>query len=152
MNIPVKTSDLVGKDGQVPDIGAMSGPGAVAFTLPKGAISGPINVGRVGVVLTVTDKQEPSAEEIAKNFAQTRETAAQRRSTTRSSASISATWLQKYEKAGAIRYSRTSTRPRLFTVRRLTQPLALVSGPGSSFSSQGPGPSSSVQLRPDLAS
>ncbi len=48
MNIPVKTSDLVGKDGQVPDLGAMSGPGAVAFSLPKGAISGPINAGRVG--------------------------------------------------------------------------------------------------------
>ena len=51
MNIPVKTSDLVGKDAQVPDLGAMSGPGAVAFTLAKGAISGPINAGRVGVVL-----------------------------------------------------------------------------------------------------
>ncbi len=37
MNIPVKTSDLVGKDGQVPDLGAMSGPGAVAFRLAKGA-------------------------------------------------------------------------------------------------------------------
>ncbi len=73
MNVPVKTSDLVGKDGQVPDLGAMSGPGAVAFTLPKGAISGPINVGRVGVVLSVIDKQEPTAEDIAKNFAQTRE-------------------------------------------------------------------------------
>ena len=27
MNIPVKTSDLVGRDGQVPDLGSMSGPG-----------------------------------------------------------------------------------------------------------------------------
>ena len=27
MNVPVKTSDLVGKDGQVPDLGAMSGAG-----------------------------------------------------------------------------------------------------------------------------
>jgi peptidyl-prolyl cis-trans isomerase D len=41
MNIPLKSSDLVGQDGQVPDLGAMSGPGAVAFTLAKGAISGP---------------------------------------------------------------------------------------------------------------
>ncbi len=31
MKLPVKTSDLVGKEGQVPDIGSMSGPGAVAF-------------------------------------------------------------------------------------------------------------------------
>ena len=36
MNIPVKTSDLVGKDGQVPDLGAMSGPGSVAFSQAKG--------------------------------------------------------------------------------------------------------------------
>ena len=40
MNVPFKSSDLVGQDGQVPDLGAMSGPGSVAFTLPKGAISG----------------------------------------------------------------------------------------------------------------
>src|SRR5215469_4300912 len=73
MNVPVKTSDLVGKDAQVPDVGSMSGPGAVAFSLNKGAISGPINQGRVGVVLSVVDKQEPTAEDIAKNFDQTRE-------------------------------------------------------------------------------
>ena len=51
----------------------MSGPGSVAFDLPKGGISGPINVGRVGVVLSVIDQQEPTTEEIAKNFDQTRE-------------------------------------------------------------------------------
>ena len=77
MNIPVKSSDLVGKDGQVPDLGAMSGPGAVAFTLAKGAISGPINAGRIGIVLTVTDKQEPSPEEIAKELRPDPGTAAQ---------------------------------------------------------------------------
>src|ERR1700712_3265534 len=55
MNIPVKTSDVVGKDGQVPGLGAMSGPGAVAFSLPKGAISEPINAGRVGAVLSILD-------------------------------------------------------------------------------------------------
>lgn len=73
MNIPVKTSDLVGKDGQVPDLGAMSGPAAVAFSLNKGAISGPLNTGRTGVVLSVLDKQEPATEDIAKNFEPTRE-------------------------------------------------------------------------------
>jgi peptidyl-prolyl cis-trans isomerase D len=51
----------------------MNGPGAVAFSLPKGQISGPINAGQAGVVLVVTDKQEPTADEIAKNFDQTRE-------------------------------------------------------------------------------
>jgi peptidyl-prolyl cis-trans isomerase D len=73
LKIPVKSSDLVGQQAQVPDLGAMSGPGAAAFTLAKGAISGPINAGQSGVVLSVTDKQEPSADEIAKNFDSTRE-------------------------------------------------------------------------------
>ena len=66
--IPVKSSDLVGQDGQIPDLGAMTGGAAVAFSLPKGAISGPISTADGGAVLSVTDKQEPSADEIAKNF------------------------------------------------------------------------------------
>ena len=73
MNIPVKTSDFVGHDGQVPDLGAMTGPASVAFTLPKGAITGPLNLGDKGAVISVLDKQEPTAEDIAKNFDQTRE-------------------------------------------------------------------------------
>lgn len=73
MHIPVKTSDLVGQDGQVPDLGSMSGPASVAFSLPKGAISGPINTGQNGVVLTVIDKQEPTAEDLAKNFNQVKD-------------------------------------------------------------------------------
>jgi peptidyl-prolyl cis-trans isomerase D len=71
--IPVKSSDLVGQDGQVPDLGSMAGSPSVAFSLPKGAISGPLSTADGGAVLSVTDKQEPSAEEIAKNFDQTRE-------------------------------------------------------------------------------
>jgi peptidyl-prolyl cis-trans isomerase D len=51
----------------------MAGSASVAFSVPKGAISGPISTADGGAVLTVTDKQEPSAEEIAKNFDQTRE-------------------------------------------------------------------------------
>ncbi len=75
MNIPVKTSDLVGKDGQVPDLGSMAGPAAVAFSLPKGGVSNAIQVQtpRSGAVLEVTDKQEPGADDLAKNFAPTRE-------------------------------------------------------------------------------
>jgi peptidyl-prolyl cis-trans isomerase D len=110
MNIPVKTSDLVGKDGQVPDLGSMSGPGSVAFSLAKGAISGPINVGRVGVVLSDIDKQEPTVEDIAKNFAQTREQllGVQHDEIFRV---YLGTLAAKYEKAGAIRYSRKQTIP-----------------------------------------
>src|SRR5207248_11224062 len=55
-----KTSDLVLPDSQVPDIGSMTGPAAVAFTLKPGEISGPINSGDNGAVLTVTDRQAPT--------------------------------------------------------------------------------------------
>ncbi len=110
MNIPMKTSDLVGKDGQVPDLGAMSGPGAVAFTLAKGAISGPINAGRVGIVLTVTDKQEPSADDIAKNFAATREQLLNEQHEEIFRVYISSL-SEKYEKTGAVRYTKKPAAP-----------------------------------------
>ena len=73
LSIPVKSSDLVGKDGQVPDLGSMTGPANVAFNLPKGGISGAINNGRNGAVLQITDKQEPTSDEMAKNFNDTRD-------------------------------------------------------------------------------
>ncbi len=45
----VKTSELVLPDGQVPDIGSMTGPASVAFTMKPGDISGPIESGNNGV-------------------------------------------------------------------------------------------------------
>jgi peptidyl-prolyl cis-trans isomerase D len=56
----VKSSDLVGRTSQVPDIGPMSGPATVAFTLKEGEISGPLNAGRNGVVLQISGVQQPS--------------------------------------------------------------------------------------------
>jgi len=56
----VKTSDFVAPDGQVPDIGSMTGQAAVAFSMKPGDISGPINSGANGVVIAVTDLQAPS--------------------------------------------------------------------------------------------
>lgn len=105
MNVPVKTSDLVGKDAQVPEIGSMSGPGSVAFTLNKGAISGPINQGRAGIVLSVIEKQEPTPEEIAKNFDQTREELLnnQREELFRVYAG---NLMERYQKSGSVRYSK----------------------------------------------
>jgi peptidyl-prolyl cis-trans isomerase D len=110
MNVPLKTSDLVGKDGQVPDLGAMSGAGSVAFSLAKGAISGPINAGRVGVVLSVIDKQEPTADDIAKNFTATREKLLndQREEIFRV---YIGELTQKYEKSGAVRFSKKQAAP-----------------------------------------
>jgi len=56
----VKSSDLVGRTSQVPDIGPMSGSATVAFTLKEGEISGPLNAGRNGVVLQINGVQQPS--------------------------------------------------------------------------------------------
>jgi peptidyl-prolyl cis-trans isomerase D len=61
----VKTSDLVLPDGQVPDLGAMSGPASVAFTLKPGEISGPIDTNTSGAVLSVLERQEPSEQDYA---------------------------------------------------------------------------------------
>jgi peptidyl-prolyl cis-trans isomerase D len=69
----VKTSDLVSPTGQVPDFGAVGQVAPQLFDLNVGAISGPIDAGRTGVVVKILDKQEPSADEIAKDFDRTRE-------------------------------------------------------------------------------
>jgi peptidyl-prolyl cis-trans isomerase D len=66
----VKTSDLVGESGQVPDFGEVGQVAPQLFDMSVGAISGPIDAGRTGVVAKIDDKQEPSADEIAKNFDQ----------------------------------------------------------------------------------
>jgi peptidyl-prolyl cis-trans isomerase D len=41
--------------------------------LAPGGISGPINAQRTGVVAKLIDKQQPSSDEIAKNFDQTKD-------------------------------------------------------------------------------
>jgi peptidyl-prolyl cis-trans isomerase D len=69
----VKTSDLVGPDGQVPDLGQVAQVAPQLLDMTAGAISGPISTGRNGVVARLLDKQEPTPDEIAKNFDQTRD-------------------------------------------------------------------------------
>lgn len=61
----VKTSDFVAPDGQVPEIGSMTGPAAVAFSLKPGEISGPINSAATGVVLAVIEQQAPTDADFA---------------------------------------------------------------------------------------
>jgi len=56
----MKTSDFVLPDGQVPDVGSMSGQASVAFTMKPGEISGPINSGTDAVVLAVLENQQPT--------------------------------------------------------------------------------------------
>jgi len=105
LNVPLQTSDLVGRDAQVPQIGALNGAASVVFTLPKGGISGPVNEGSNGAVLQVLDKQEPSADDIAKNFATTK---AKLLDQQRQEAFqvFAGELMDRYEKAGAIVYSK----------------------------------------------
>jgi peptidyl-prolyl cis-trans isomerase D len=59
----IKTSDFVLPDGQVPDIGSMSGGASTAFSLKVAEISGPITNGTTGVVLSVQERQEPTPQD-----------------------------------------------------------------------------------------
>lgn len=61
----MKTSDYVLPDGQVPDIGSMTGQAAVAYTMKPGEISGPILSGGDGAVLQLIDNQKPPESEFA---------------------------------------------------------------------------------------
>jgi peptidyl-prolyl cis-trans isomerase D len=70
----VKTSEFVAPDGQVPDIGSMTGQAAVAFSMKPGEISGPINSGANGVVIDMTDVQAPSEADFAAKRDQIRDT------------------------------------------------------------------------------
>ena len=105
MNVPVKTSDLVGRDGQVQDLGAMTGEAAAIFALPKGGISGPISSPQSGAVAQVLDKQQPTPEDINAHLAATRDKLldAQRGEVFNV---FAGTLMDRYERAGAIVYSR----------------------------------------------
>ena len=69
----VKTSDLVGATGQVPDLGQLEQVAPQLLDMKVGDISGPISTARTGVVAKIVDKQEPTADEIAKNLDQARD-------------------------------------------------------------------------------
>jgi peptidyl-prolyl cis-trans isomerase D len=73
MGATLKSSELVGQSGQVPDFGQVGQVAPQLFNMNPGQISGPISAGRTGVVAKIVDKQEPSADEIAKNFDQFRD-------------------------------------------------------------------------------
>ncbi len=69
----VKTSELVARTAQVPDIGELSSTAPELFDLSVGQFSKPINTGHSGIVAKIDDKQEPTADETAKNVDATRE-------------------------------------------------------------------------------
>ncbi len=101
----IKTSDLVGRTAQVPELGALATAAPQLFDLNTGQISAAINTGHSGVVAKIIDKQQPSSDDIAKNFDQTRESLLDQRR--EQMFSVFVTNLQQaYEKQGRIRMNR----------------------------------------------
>jgi peptidyl-prolyl cis-trans isomerase D len=70
----MKTSELVSPDGQVPDVGSLSGAASSLFTLKTGDISAPINTGANGVVAQILEKQAPTDQDFAAKKDQIRQT------------------------------------------------------------------------------
>lgn len=75
----MKTSDFVLPDGQVPDLGSMGGPAAVAFTLKPGEISGPVDTSTDGAVLQILERQEPTEQDYTAKKDQIRDTLLQQK-------------------------------------------------------------------------
>jgi len=98
----VKTSDLVGNSGQVPDFGEVGQVAPQLFDMNVGAISGPIETGRTGVVVKIIDKQQPTDADIAKNFDQTRDQLLEERRNEAFSVFMSGIF-NDYKKKGRIR-------------------------------------------------
>jgi peptidyl-prolyl cis-trans isomerase D len=105
LGIPVKSSDLVGRSGQVPDIGQLASVAPGLFDLNIGQISNPINTGRNGIVAKLVDKQQPTAEEIAKNLDQTRDTLLQERREQMFQVFVT-NLVDQYQKQGRIRLNK----------------------------------------------
>jgi len=72
LDATLKTSDLVAPDGQVPDIGSMSGSPSVLFSLKPDDISGPITTGANGIVAELLEKEPPTEKEFAEKQDQIR--------------------------------------------------------------------------------
>jgi len=100
----VKTSDLVDGSGQVPDFGEVAQVAPQLFEMTVGSFSGPINAGRTGVVVKILDKQEPNADEIAKNFDRTRDQVLQQKRNEAFSVFMSGVW-DNYKKHNLIRFN-----------------------------------------------
>jgi peptidyl-prolyl cis-trans isomerase D len=97
----VKTSDFVGRDGQVPDLGQIGQMAPQVFNLNDGQVSNAINTGRNGVVIKITGKQEPQPADIAKNLPQAREQMADQRREELFAVYVT-TVTQQYEKSGRV--------------------------------------------------
>ena len=97
----IKTSDLVSKDQQVPEIGALASAAPSLFDLNVGQISAPINSATTGAVAKIVDKQAPTDADITKNFDSTRETLLNQRRDQMYEVFVS-DLVSGYEKAGRV--------------------------------------------------
>src|SRR5262249_59417497 len=61
-------------DGEVPDVGYMSGAASSLFTLKTGDISAPVSTGANGVVAQILEKQSPTDQDFAAKKDETRQT------------------------------------------------------------------------------
>jgi peptidyl-prolyl cis-trans isomerase D len=73
LGLTLKTSDLVGPTGQVPDLGPIAQTAPMIFDMKKGAISDPVRATEGGAVLQLVDRQEPTAEQFAQQKDQIRD-------------------------------------------------------------------------------
>jgi peptidyl-prolyl cis-trans isomerase D len=112
MGATMKTSDLVSPTGQVPDLGQVAQVAPQLFDLSVGNISGPIDTQRTGVVAKLVDKQEPTAEEIQKNFDETRDQLLEERRAEAFNVFMSGV-LNDYKKRNLIRINAKAKTPNL---------------------------------------
>ncbi len=110
----VKTSDLVGPSSQVPDIGALTGPAAAIFDMKKGDISGPIPTALGGVVVSLMEKNEPPADQLAASKDRIREDLLQQKRSQYLEVFVT-NLRQRMEKEGKIRINQTE-------LKKLTTP------------------------------
>lgn len=101
----MKTSDLVGRDAQVPDIGQLSQAAPSLFDLNVGQFSNAINGQRTGVVAKLTDKQQPTPDEIRKNFEPTRDSLLNQKREEMFAVFVT-NLVDQYQKEGRIRVNR----------------------------------------------
>ena len=111
-NATLKTSDVVGPSDQVPDLGQVAQAAPQLLDLSVGQISGPIDGQRTGVVAKLVDKQEPTAEEMAKDFDQMREQIKDQRQSEAFSVFLSGA-VQDYNKHGRIRVNAKAQVPEI---------------------------------------
>ncbi|HTV14153.1 MAG TPA: peptidyl-prolyl cis-trans isomerase [Acidobacteriaceae bacterium] len=105
----MKTSDLVGRDQQVPDIGSLATSAASLFDLNVGQISSAINNGTTGAVAKIVEKQAPSADDVAKNLESQRETLVNQRREEMYGVFVT-NLVSTYEKAGRVLLNRKMQR------------------------------------------